>query len=241
MNWLIEEKYATELNYPNIIKYNSLKALTEELPSKDCIFRGSIGSAHDILRRGKPNIRTYLGYSKDSFNANKFMESFGELALNKNHTYMTWGQIKRNSEKSLFCRPVSGWKTFSGGLLNKDNMFDRLIEEKLPDHTLCLIAPPVNITKEYRLIIAEQEIFGVTQYLPEESSVVDENIIKFTKELISKIQEPDLIYCLDIAETENSLFALETGSFTTCGLYAMDMSYLCPKVENYITKIENEV
>lgn len=245
MNWLVETKFATESGYPNMIDLNSLKLLTDEQkpPQDGGILRSSIGLAKDLLRNKKiPNLVTFMGMSPTSFDANVFMCNFGDLALNKSHVYLTLNQIFSTfkSDDPIFCRPVSGWKTFSGGRLDKDRMYDRLQEDKVDKSTLCLVATAKDFENEYRFVICEKEIIGATKYLPEASPDVPDEVIRYAKEVASKINRPDDIYVLDVAVWKGNPYSLETNSFTTSGLYSMDIPYVCKKVEEFLERESND-
>lgn len=246
MNWLIESKFATEDGYPSKLELNTLKILSgsEVYPTETCILRSSIGAAKDVNRLGLFNIKTFLGYEKDSFDANRFMTEFGDLALNKDHCYLTLGQVKKifKNTDSVFCRPVSGWKKFAAGVLNKEKMYDRLVEEKeiLEDSVLCLVSKAQQLDHEYRIVVAGKEIVGQTEYLPEETSNVPQNVIDFANEVISKVKPPDDIFVLDIALVGNEPRALEWNSFTTSGLYLVDIPIMCSKIEEYLIKLEED-
>lgn len=244
IKWLIESKFATESGYPNKIELDSLAILSgrQDYPLEQCILRSSIGAMRDVERRCKLNIKMFPGYKKDSFDCNQFMESFGQDALNYEHVYMTWGQIWKqfNHNSEVFIRPVYGFKTFAGGLLSKERMYDRLIEEKIPYSTLCLVSPAKPIEAEYRLVVAGQNIIGATLYLPDESPKVPQSILSAGREFLTWIDTPDDIYCLDLCVSDGKIKLLEINSFTTSGLYCVNIPEMCEQVEKFLIEKEKE-
>lgn len=241
--WSVETRFATEDGYPNKIEIDSLKIRSglQFYPVGPTILRSSIGTARDLQRQGGLcNVVTFMGRSRDSFDANVFMESFGQDALNYDCEYLTWGQVWRTCKgKSLFCRPVSGWKPFAGGVLNEEDMYERLVEEKIPYSTLCLISPAKPIQAEYRFVVAGQNILGYTQYLPEESPTVPLAIHLAVKEFIKWLTPPDDIYVLDVCISENKIKLLEVNCVNTSGWYCMDVPNVCKGVEEFLIKENN--
>lgn len=243
-NWLIQSKYAVEEGYPNKLELDSLAILSgrEKYPASPCIFKGSIGAARDIQRLGLPNIKLFMGYTKNSFDANVFMESFGQDALNYECMYLTWGQIWRHLKKvKVFVRPVSGFKVFTGGVLSEENMYERLEEIKVPYETLCQVSQTKPIEAEYRLVIAGRDIIGSTRYLPDESPEVPECIFSAAREFLVWLTPPDDIYCLDLCISCGKIKLLEWNAFNTSGLYATDIPKMCEALEKYLLKLEDEV
>lgn len=250
MNWLIESKYTTESGYPNVIELNSLDILTgkQSYPTEPCIFRGSIGSSKDLARKSLFHIKNFNGYHANSFDANHFMTEFGDMALNYEHAYLTLGQIQRefNSKSGTFCRPVSGWKPLSGGRLDKDNMFERIFEKdslgipKVPLTTLCLVARSRPIEREFRLVVAGNEVIGGSEYMNNEGPEIPSEVLTLAASVLKYMDKPDDVFVLDVGLSNGVPKLIETNAFSTSGLYAANIAEVCERVEKYLLKMENE-
>lgn len=181
----------------------------------------------------------------DSFSCSNYYMHFGNRLINHDSIFMPWGLLKANKEMihdifpgdSLFIRPDSGRKLFTGTTLTK-KWWDKELDiiKGLPycrvtNQDMVLISSVKKIISEYRVLMYNNEILGYSHYEGE----IQKNT-NFTKALVNFWGEtnnyiPDTLYTMDLAWTEDSVKLLELNSFYSSGLYDMDFKHIVKRIE----------
>ncbi|MBE9226960.1 ATP-grasp domain-containing protein [Phormidium sp. LEGE 05292] len=254
VNWLIErnifdadEQFLEELRTLGYI-YKEIKYLNfrpEEankyFPDDECVlFRGTLNLGRDILRTSwipgaymnEKNLRcsTYYAY-------------FGEYLLNNKYFIFPLRELVRRkeevleyfkSEGEIFIRPDSNMKPFRAGVFNLKvlNTMQSLASELTSDKTtLVLVSSKRHISKEWRFFVYKNEIITGSLYLVGEERV-DEKIQggyleNYLIEVLKQVNwYPELLYTVDICESEGELYILELGSFSCAGEYGCDLGLI---------------
>lgn len=167
---------------------------------------------------------------------------FGEHLLNKYYIMLPAGDLlvkwsefigalypmaSVHGNKSLFIRPDSGAKPFTGYVVrhgDKDKI-QTLVEAVGPE-TLLVIAPERMITKEFRFVICDKNVVAGSMYLPTELSITSDDSpssFRLAQTIASQDWQPDLCYTVDIAEFDGAMYLLEINSFSCAGFYDCDI------------------
>ncbi|MBD1851311.1 ATP-grasp domain-containing protein [Leptolyngbya sp. FACHB-711] len=254
VNWLIEryvsdadEQFLEELKRQNYF-YKEVRYLdfrpeeaNKYFSDHECVlFRGTLNLGRDVLRTSwipgaymdEKNLRctTYYAY-------------FGQYLLNNKYFILPLGELIRRREEileyfqsngELFIRPDSNMKSFRAGVFNIQvlNTIKTLGSELRRDETtLVLVSGKRSITKEWRFFVYKDEIITGSLYLIGEERI-DERIkggylVNYLAEVLKQVNwYPELLYTVDICESEGELFILELGSFSCAGEYGCDLSLI---------------
>jgi len=234
----------------------------------DCVvFYGSLNLGKKLLKSSFiPGV--YLDMQK--FECLNYYPVFGDELLHKNYLMMPFGDImRRKSElfelfgEDLFIRPSSGFKNFTGTVLNKYN-FDYGIElasfYDIEPNLLCVISNAKQIVKEWRFVIVNNEAISGSLYrdwtsgpeilepdattrdlvLRNSKSVLeycnDEKAFEYANK-VAKLYSPNDAWTIDVTLTsEGEYKVIEIGSFSCAGLYANDLDKVVEKVSEAAEK-----
>lgn len=177
---------------------------------------------------------------------------FGEHLLNQNYRMMPAGDLLRRwykltttfsrtggvANRSLFIRPDSGAKPFTGYIVSPDEK-DKIktLIQTIGAETLIVVTPEKKITAEWRFVICDRKVVTGCQYLPEEFPLSPESIrtnppslFRLANLIASHEWQPDRCYTADIAESEGNVSLLEINSWSCAGLYDCDMRLIVEHV-----------
>lgn len=238
----IQELHYGALECGRESKIVSLKDIAEIYESasdeQDCIITcGSIWS-NTALKEVRPN---WIGnfHNKKMFCCSSYYPKWGKYLTQKNYCFLPLAEVIRridwvfdnfSVEGEIFIRPDSGEKDFPGNLKSKKALLGwyRSSPEALPS-LMTVVSSPVDILKEIRLVIADNEIVAGSVYKmakhihTEGLQAVDSKVIEFVKKVL-RDEPPELppYFVLDLAEEPDGLSIMEVGCFCCCGLYDCD-------------------
>ncbi len=216
---------------------------------EDCvIYYGSI----DFMRLVKSGSSSIPGgwCNFENMKCSTYYSYFGAYILNRQYSMMPIGDLIRrwesicvytsllNSGKllstkidrvvqtcgSLFVRPNSGTKPFTGHVLRHDQVYrlESLIQMVGPE-TLVVISPEKHITGEWRYIICEGKVVAGSKYLPEETCAAHAPSLRLATVIASQEWQPDICYTVDICESGGEMHLLEINSFSSAGFYKSNL------------------
>lgn len=175
-----------------------------------------------------------------------------EYMLNSNYIMMPFGQVAKRHKfifdlfgDNIFIRPNSGKKSFTGTTFNSYNFDHELYSIKelqhVTDEEICLIAPAFPLKAEYRLVVADHEIIGYSQYRRDDvldvRCDISNDALKLAEKIARMSKQPDLIYTLDIAELpDGKCRVIELNSFNSSGLYAIDRERVVAGINKAVLK-----
>ena len=213
----------------------------------DCvIFYGSLNLAFQLQRDRIFHQHIYC--TRPNYECTKYYAYFGKHLLNQNYVMLPYSELKRRkdwlfhvlgSDGSIFVRPSSGAKTFTGQLVNEET-FEKDYKDMgfydVEDHAVVVVAEPRNIIREWRLVIAEGKIIAGSLYNDLTTNLKYDGYPKEVEEkaleiLNSTEYSPDKVWTMDICETKmGAFYLLEIGSFSCAGLYECDVEPIVREV-----------
>lgn len=238
----------------------SYEELVASFPEDDCVVMwGSLQLAKVVQRNTKwvpgvycnlPKLECLYYYPRFAghlLNSDYAMFPFGELRHKKGWIYYNFGK-----DDCVFIRPSSGFKTFTGRIVEKVD-WERDIRDlsfKLDPESLVLVCRPIEIAREWRLVVSDH-IVACSQYKEGKGLVrlqgsdivktkeVPERVLEYGRQVLSAVKfKPDPIWTMDIGETAtgNLLKVLEVGSFSCAGLYACDPDPIIDEIQRVASK-----
>jgi ATP-grasp domain, R2K clade family 3 len=229
VNWLIErdifdadEQFVEALSRQNYT-YKNVKYLDFDprrsdryFPDHECVlFRGTLNLGRNVLRT--------------SWIPGAYMD---ERNLRCTTYYTYFGAHLLNNQ--YFIRPDSNMKTFRAGVfdLQQLNTMAALGSELGRDATtLVLVSGKRSITREWRFFIYKNEIITGSLYLVGEERI-DEQIkggylVDYLNNVLQQVNwYPDLLYSIDVCESNGELYILELGSYSCAGEYGADLDLM---------------
>ena len=209
----------------------------------DCIITmGSIWM-NKALREVRPN---WFGnfHNEKTFACSTYYSHLGKYITQQEYAMMPLSEIIRRHEwlyktfgvdDTIFIRPDSGEKQFNGELVHQDRFKawseDVFFNKELDLTLMCVVAKPVQILKELRLVIAGSKViagstYRIARHLASEDLRLQEDmeqVIQFAESIISSNTLPfPPVYLFDIAIEKDRMSVLEVGCFCCCGLYECD-------------------
>lgn len=271
--WFIEDFLDNLDNLKNSLKkYDTEYVLTSEIradskflntfPENDCVvYYGSLETGFYLRKNAKwiPGVYTTI----ENYACNRYYPVFNKYLLNHNYIMIPYGELLRQKQflfdsvgedDSLFIRPNSGNKIFTGKLVYKDR-FEKDIKlfgfYQVENHELCVVSQPRNIINEWRFFVSDCKIVagslyssgekfcGVERRVNQDVFETDRNdVIEFAEKIANEcVYNPDKIWSLDICETKaNNLYVLEIGCFSSAGLYGCNTD----SIVEHVNKISIE-
>jgi len=177
--------------------------------------------------------------------------------LNSDHFFVTFKFLRENPDevyskingKSIFIRPDSGSKSFTGKVIPKRD-FDLEMDcmkqlYNTSDDELILVSTPKQILEESRFIICDNEAISYSRYQIKGEHKVDTNTSKQCIDFVNNILEfqawtPEEIFTLDVALTPKGPKIIELNSFSCAGWYACDEKTIIDTVSRYIHNLWKE-
>ena len=203
-----------------------------------------------------PTVQTYCNL--EQFKCSYYYPRFGNWLLQQDYIMIPYGEIERRKEflfdavgenDCIFVRPDDGFKTFTGQVLCKDawkrdkGSLDSY--ELVPSETICIVARPINIQREWRLIVGgedcEQKVVAGSQYKVndrlKELREVPERVLTAAETVLHSVDyHPDPFWTLDLCEAYGEIHVLETGSLSCAGWYKADSAEIVRAVSDYIDR-----
>jgi len=172
---------------------------------------------------------TYFNRNVKSFSI--FASHFGELMLNNDFYIMPYAEFVRrglNRNQSVFIKPDSGMKEFTGKVISYHNFDDEISSmnqiEIVNPETLCVIAEPKPIEAEFRYVIADGKVITGSEYRWDNVLDVRRDTLPLCDELARHVAQmewqADRVYVCDIALSRGVPKIVELNAFSSSGLYA---------------------
>lgn len=176
-----------------------------------------------------------------------------DLLLNGDGIITTFGQFKNDPKRffelfrelsRIFIRPVSGFKTFTGFVLDINEIDYELNSTmqltSVMDETYILVAPYKQILAEHRFLIVDGKIVAGSLYKHNGKSHIEKlfthDSLNIAEKMAKNAWQPDSIYICDVATTDSGFQIIELNSFACAGLYAMDKSIVINAINKYAMK-----
>lgn len=228
-------------NEETIKLLNNLK-----ISNTPCVVYGSIEFIREIR---KYNILPGIYYSDENFKITKYLHQYPEnIFLNEDYISIPFGLFKKENleryfkyfnSNSIFIKPDSGFKTFSG--VNIDNENYRIEVETIKqlssatENTISIISGSKKILEEYRFFIINKRVVSGSMYMKNNKFNSDpfypENAKKVAEMIANNNWEPDICYTCDVAFTGKKEYkVIELNSFSCAGLYSANIDEIVKNV-----------
>ena len=175
---------------------------------------------------------------------------FGPFLLNGFHALLPGVEAIRTAEQlfsefgvndEIFVRPSGVQKLFPGKVVYQDNFQEAIAASRYDPAMQVVVAPPKEIGREWRLVIAGDEIVSASQYRdfgaismePECPIQVDE----YVDDVLRRVTwRPDSLFVMDVCESEERLYVLELNSLSCSGFYECDAEAIVRKASEIAEK-----
>ena len=129
-------------------------------------------------------------------------------------------------EGQVFFRPGGVQKTFTGRCVDRQQ-FVLALQSARYSRGSVLVAPPREITDEWRLVISRGRVIAASQYRSAGRLQVTpgcrKDVTTYADSLLAEIPwRPDPIFMMDVCRSNGALYLLELNSFSCSGLYQCD-------------------
>lgn len=127
----------------------------------------------------------------------------------------------------VFARPTSVHKLFVGRLVAEADFESALAPTRYDLETRVVIAGPCEIGREWRLVVAGDEVVAASQYATGGTRSVaagcPNEVTTFAGEVLRAVRwRPDELFMLDVCESSGAFCLVELNSFSCSWLYACD-------------------
>ena len=204
------------------------------------------GPIQFVRKKNKGFIPGAFGFKADT-NTSYYMSQLPKnYFFNDDAIYLPFGSILERKEQlcsifgdHLFIRPDSGFKSFTGFAVKKEDLefeLSSLKQTKNPaNHELCQIAKAKPILGEYRIIICNGKVVTGSQYRWDGKMDiridVHSDAWSFAESAVAKADwQLDTCYVVDIFISEHGPKIGEFNSFASAGLYSCDMDAIVDAV-----------
>jgi hypothetical protein len=153
-----------------------------------------------------------------------------------------WIMNNLGTSGEVFIRPNSGYKTFTGDLVGKNDVKGFVRYSRTDPQDLILVSSWKALCREWRLVVVNNKVVTGGQYKEDgeivRKSDVPEDVLKYGQYVLERVKyNPDPAWTLDVCETaDRNMWVLETNSFSCAGLYACDYEAVVREVNNGFSK-----
>ena len=203
------------------------------LNDRAVVFHGSLGNA-DLIARQLP-WRPGAFCNTAAFRCSAWYPRAERWLLHRRWTVVPARELVSNTERvlapfgapeSVFVRPDSPLKPFSGRVLHRDGIsldhgfyYD---DETLP----VVVAPVRRVDREWRYVVVHGEVVAGSAYVAERRAASpdtpDGSPWRFAADVAHALDAPEAAYVLDVCEADGGLHLLELNPFSGADLYACD-------------------
>lgn len=209
------------------------------------IFYGSLQFGKLIQDTPGHNIKVYC--TLPNYECVNYYPHFGDRLLNANNTTIPFSELVRfrTCQESMFVRPSSGYKTFTGDVVDPDRLeWDSAIhlwKLKINPDDLVIVSKSQSISKEWRMVVIDGRVVTGGQYKQDGQIVriseVPAAVMEYAQQTVDDVQYyPDPAWTIDICQVAYQLKVLEIGSFSCAGLYACDCEAIVKGIAELVCK-----
>jgi hypothetical protein len=225
-------KYKPFMNYKDI-----LEEIKYEMDEK-VICYGTINFIEKIQKCIELYPGSYCNF--EGFKCSSYYPVLKDLLLNDKYEIIYWKDVlnKLKNLDTVFIRPDSGKKEFTGCITNYDSLkHDVGFSVSSLDPLLkVIIAPYVEIDKEWRFFVSNWNIITGCLYRIGSKHYEEYTYDKEAYTLALRattLYNPDPIFVIDICKTKTGEYkVLELNSFSCSGLYTCNTNNIVQFVEN---------
>jgi hypothetical protein len=184
--------------------------------------------------------------SPENLDCATYYRHFGSFLLNRRYEILPGVTAIREKQRlfdefgcdgEVFARPTSVHKLFVGRLISVSDFETALAPTRYDPETLVVIAEPQSIGREWRLVVAGNEVVSGSQYanagVKSVVATCPDNVLGFAREMLATVSwRPDGMFMLDVCESDGGLRLVELNSFSCSWLYACDFAPVVERASN---------
>lgn len=205
------------------------------------VYYGSTTLRDKMVAAGMPGF--FFDHYRFSFMA--LRTGYGEDLLNYHSRVLTVGEFlggSGNQNEDLFIRPADDSKTIIGGVKTRSEWSESIAismnNTRGPTlETSIQIGEPYTLNYEWRLFIVGGRVVAASQYRAHghlnTQPEVPEKVVEFGNRMAERYS-PAEVFVMDICETGNRLYVLETNCFNCSGLYKASAVDIVSAVSGYL-------
>lgn len=237
-------------------KSESVVSNSKGIIDRPIIIQASM-NAVKYIQKQKPHWIPNAWTTWANYECSKYYAHIGQYLLNDDYIMMPLSEVKRRIDylfntigdgNSVFIRPSSGYKYFTGQLFTRDTFIKdwQWVESFAMPETLLVVSSPKKILQEYRFVVVDHVIITGSTYNKDTKSYTVLNklddVFNQAQDILNDITyTPDDIFILDIAWHESGAYnILELNSFSCAGLYACDLSIIVKQASELAIRNYND-
>ncbi len=218
--------------------------------SEECVvFYGSLNLGRQLQR--EKNWVPGVWCTLENFKCSTHYPKYHKYLINHDHIFLPTGVLKGMAHKiydmlsvnnTIFIRPDSGYKEFSGQIVSKYN-FDAFVDSEvfgygdMPDNGFVVISSPKEITNEWRFFVGRDAVISGCTCKKDNvihfSETVDDQAAALAHEISQMDWTPDEMFVIDICKSGDEYRLMEINSFSCSGIYKCDAE----KIVEYASKM----
>jgi hypothetical protein len=219
-----------------LLKEKDLVAGGRVLTEGDCVIAyGTFPFAREVQlnRRWVPG----AWCDPTSLDCSCYYTHFGKYLLNQRYEIMPGVEAIRQRDRlfenfgkddEVFARPTGCNKVFAGRCVYRDDFAAALSPTRYDPATLVVVAPPKELGREWRLVVAGDRVVAGSQYALDGSRCVQagcpDAVRAFAVDMLAEVRwTPDPIFMMDVCESEGRLWLVELNGYSCSWLYACDL------------------
>lgn len=208
------------------------------------LFHGCLGNADRIAREKLWRPGAYC--RTENFQCSNWYPVAAKWLLHQRWEILPASQLvseaesvfqKIGADDSIFVRPDSPLKPFSGRVLRSDQISLAALDHGFyydDPEIRVVVAPVQTIHKEWRFVIVGHEVVTGSGYIADGRLATldraDEHLWRFAGEIAEQLPPPEAVYVMDVCECESALRLLELNPFSGADLYACDGNEIVRKI-----------
>jgi hypothetical protein len=216
----------------------------ESVPVDACtVFRGTLTLLRHIRATRRWRSGGWCHFA--NLSCSTYYAYYGPFLLNRDYALLPVAEAVRLADRLfarygnggvLFVRPDAVDKAFTGTLADRPSFVGKLAAVAVDPTVAVLVAAPKKITHEWRLLVANGEVFAGSQYRsdrePEVVAGCPGEVTAFAQTVLREVEwqwRPDPLFVMDVCASEDGLRLLELNSFSCSGHYLADLETVVRK------------
>jgi hypothetical protein len=223
---------------------------SESLGMDACvIFMGTLPVMRHIQRTRRWNPGGWCTF--ENLSCSTYHSYLGQWLLNQEYSILPITEAIRLADSlierhgaggEVFVRPDSASKLFKGAVLELDALQSTLSRAAVDPRTLVLVAKPLSIGREWRLIVAHGKVITGSQYCvdgrPQIVAGCPDEIVRFANRILEQVSwRPDPLFVMDVGECAEGLRVIELNGFSCSSLYAAELSVLVETASRFASAL----
>lgn len=214
-------------------------------PARPAIVYGTIESIKWLQRRDAPFVSPGFWCRFDQLRCSAYYAHYSAYLVQQDYAYYPGYAVHEKRDlifktfaenDHVFIRPDENDKTFNARVIKPAHT--EVFFEMYP-YVLCLVARPIQIDEEWRLIMLDDKVITGSRYMLEGQLApladVPQIVIDAAEKIAkSTVQQVHPIYAMDIARIGDDYKLLEISSVNCAGLYACDLQKFVAAVHSLL-------